>query len=70
MKRRTVENPPLGSSGIELDISTQVLLEGFRPGRFVRIGSQTGGWPKSKPPPEWRIRSIEEREQALYGSAP
>jgi hypothetical protein len=70
VKRRTVENPPLGSSGIELDISTQVLLEGFRPGRFVRIGSQTGGWPKSKPPPEWRIRSIEEREQALYGSAP
>jgi hypothetical protein len=70
VKRRTIENPPLGSSGIELDISTPVLLEGFRPGRFVRIGSQTGGWPRSKPPPEWRIRSIEERERALYGTAP
>jgi hypothetical protein len=70
VKRRTIENPPLGSSGIELDISTPVLLEGFRPGRFVRIGSQTGGWPRSKPPPEWRIKSIEERERALYGTAP
>ena len=69
VKRRTIENPPPGSSGIELDISTPVLLEGFRPGRFVRIGSQTGGWPRSKPPPEWRIRSIEERERALYGPA-
>ncbi len=69
-KRRRVENPLLGSSGIELDISTPVLLEGFRPGRFVRIGSQTGGWPRSKPPAEWRIKSIEERERALYGTAP
>jgi hypothetical protein len=68
-KRRTVENPVLGSSGIELDISTPVLLEGFRPGRFVRIGSQTGGWPRSKPPAEWRIKSIEEREQSLNGPA-
>jgi hypothetical protein len=42
VKRRTVETPPLGSSGIELDITTLVLLEGFRPERFVRIASATG----------------------------
>jgi hypothetical protein len=70
VKRRTVENPPLGSSGIELDITTPLLLEGFRPGRFVRVGSATGAWPNAKPPTEWRIQSIEERERGLYGPAP
>ena len=69
-KRRTIENPPLGSSGIELDITTPLLLEGFRPGRFVRVGSATGAWPNAKPPTEWRIQSIEERERGLYGPAP
>ena len=69
-KRRTVENPPPGSSGIELDISTNLLLEGYRPGRFVRIRSQTGNWPKSTLPPEVRIKWHEETDQALYGPAP
>jgi hypothetical protein len=61
MKKRTIENPPPGSSGIELDIQT-TLLEGFRPGRFVRIGSYTGGWPRIQPPPEWRMKSMDDRE--------
>jgi hypothetical protein len=68
-KRRTVENPLPGSSGIELDISTNLLLEGFRPGRFVRIRSQTGNWPKSTLPPEVRIKWHEESDQGLYGAA-
>lgn len=68
-KRRTVENPLPGSSGIELDISTNLLLEGFRPGRFVRIRSQTGNWPKSTLPPEVRIKWHEESDQGLYGPA-
>ena len=68
-KRRTVENPLPGSSGIELDISTNLLLEGFRPGRFVRIRSQTGNWPKSTLPPEVRIKWNEESDQGLYGPA-
>ena len=70
VKRRTVENPPLGSSGIELDITTPLLLEGFRPGRFVRVGSASGAWPNAKPPTEWRIKSIEERERGISGPAP
>lgn len=69
-KRRTVENPPPGSSGIELDISTNLLLEGYRPGRFVRISSRTGTWPKGKLPPEVRIKWHEESDQGLYGPAP
>ena len=69
-KRRTVENPPPGSSGIELDISTPLLLEGFRRGRYVRIASQTGGWPKSYLPPEVRIKWHEESDQGLYGYGP
>lgn len=69
-KRRTIETPPPGSSGIELDISTNLLLEGFRPGRYVRLGSQTDAtWPKSHVPPEVRIKWHEESDQALYGPA-
>jgi len=62
VKKRTIENPLLGSSGIELDIQTPVLLEGFRPGRYVRISSRTATWPKSRPPPEVRIKWHEERD--------
>ena len=61
VKKRVIENPPPGSSGIELDIQT-TLLEGFRPGHFVRIGSYTGGWPRIQPPPEWRMKSMDDRE--------
>jgi hypothetical protein len=68
-KRRTIENPPPGSSGIELDISTPLLLEGFRPGRFVRITSRHV-WPQSHLPPEVRIRWYEESDQGLYGYGP
>jgi hypothetical protein len=69
-KRRTIETPPPGSSGIELDISTNLLLEGFRPGRYVRISSQTdAAWPKSHVPPEMRIKWNEESDQGLYGPA-
>ena len=59
VKKRTIENPPPGSSGIELDIQT-TLLEGFRPGHFVRIGAH--GWPRIQPPPEWRMKSMDDRE--------
>jgi len=54
--RRTLPDPPPGSSGIELDIRLETpLQEGFQPGRFVRVGARSRGWPESKPPPEWRL---------------
>jgi len=62
--RREVPDPPLGSSGIELDIRlNSPLQEGFQPGRFVRLavvwnhhGGRASPEPHTvKPPPEWRL---------------
>ena len=36
-------NVPLGSSGIQISLETDLVTEGFRPGRIVRIHS--GSWP-------------------------
>ncbi len=53
------KDPPLGSSGIQIQFEVPLILEGFRPGRIVRIRPQ--GWPNVKPPVEERVRSFEER---------
>jgi hypothetical protein len=53
------ENPPLGSSGIQIQFDVPLILEGFRPGRVVRIRPQN--WPNVKPPVEERVRSFEDR---------
>jgi len=53
------EQPPLGSSGIQIQFDVPLILEGFRPGRIVRIRPQ--GWPNVKPPVEERVRSFEDR---------
>ena len=50
------ENPPLGSSGIQIRWKTDELLDGFRPGRFVRVRPHLGHWPNVKLPPEERLR--------------
>ena len=55
----TLDDPPLGSSGIQIQFSVSLILEGFRPGRIVRIRGP--GWPNAKPPIEERIRSFEDR---------
>lgn len=49
-----VESSPLGSSGIQLHIQVDELLEGFRRGRFVRVDRTH--WPRVKLPPEERVR--------------
>ena len=49
------ENPPLGSSGIQLRIQMGMLLEGYRPGRIVRVCPND--WPRVKLPPEQRVTS-------------
>lgn len=47
-------SPPHGRSGITLDIHISEILEGFRPGRFVRIRPRN--WPNVMLPPEFRQR--------------
>ncbi len=51
--------PPFGSSGIRLRFEVDLVLEGFRPGRTVRI--RPGSWPKVKPPYEELIKGMESR---------
>ncbi len=53
------DKPVLGSSGIQLQFEVPLILEGFRPGRTVRIRPQN--WPNVKPPVEERVRSFEDR---------
>ena len=45
-------NPPLGNSGIQIRWKTGALLDGFRPGRIVRL--RCHDWPNVKLPPEER----------------
>lgn len=51
--------PPFGSSGIQIQFQVPLVLEGFRPGRIVRIRPHS--WPKVKPPAEELIRGFEDR---------
>lgn len=57
--RKAPGKPNLGSSGIQLEFKMDLILEGFRPGRIVRIRPQS--WPKVKPPVEELIRDFEDR---------
>ncbi len=56
---KTEAEPPLGSSGIRIQFDVPLILEGFRPGRIVRI--RPHNWPNVKPPVEERVRSFEDR---------
>ncbi len=56
---RNAEAIPFGSSGIQVQIEMDLILEGFRPGRVVRIRPQS--WPKVKPPYEECIHNYDER---------
>lgn len=53
------EDPPLGSSGIQIRFEVPLILEGFRPGRIVRI--RPHNWPNVKPPVEELVRGLEDR---------
>lgn len=48
-----VANPPPGSSGLQVRVQIGELLEGYRPGRIVRL--RPNGWPNVKTPPEERV---------------
>ncbi len=48
--RRSKENIPMGSSGIQVSLKTDLVTEGFRPGRIVRIRPNI--WPLVEVPRE------------------
>ncbi len=56
---RVAAEPPLGSSGIQIQFEVPLILEGFRPGSTVRI--RPHNWPNVKPPVEETVRSFEDR---------
>jgi len=49
---RTPGEPPLGSSGIQIRVETDLIIEGIRPGRTVRVNPGFGLWPQVNVPRE------------------
>jgi len=57
---KTPGEPPLGSSGIQIHFETDLIIEGIRPGRIVRV--RPGTWPQVQVPREEYLNdSLEER---------
>ena len=52
-------NPPPGSSGLQLRYQLSELLEGYRPGRIIRLRPHS--FPNVKPPAEERIKSLDKQ---------
>ena len=48
-----------GDSGVRIDFEVPLILEGFRPGRIVKVRPHR--WPNVKPPVEERVRNFEDR---------
>lgn len=59
LERKQTDQPPSGSSGIQVRLECGELLEGFRPTRIVRVFP--AHWPRIKLPPEERVKSLEDR---------
>lgn len=59
--KKTDKDVPLGSSGIQVQFKTDLIIEGIRPGRVVRV--RPGSWPKVSLPREEYLKgsSVEER---------
>ena len=57
---KTPGEPPLGSSGIQIRFETDLILEGIRPGRVVRV--RPASWPQVQVPREEYLNdNLEER---------
>ena len=56
--KKTSGEIPMGSSGIQIQFETDLIIEGIRPGRVVRIRPQS--WPKMQIP----------REEYLFNNSP
>ncbi len=61
-------NPPLGSSGIQIRLKFTELLDGYRPGRSVRV--KCHDWIFVTMPPEERVKSMEEQKRAAVFHIP
>ena len=61
-------NPPPGSSGIQIQLKFTELLDGYRPGRIVRV--KCHDWIFVTMPPEERLKSPEELKRSQTFSIP
>ncbi|QDU92920.1 hypothetical protein [Lignipirellula cremea] len=59
---KEIENPPTGSSGIQLKLKFEELLNGYRPGACVRV--KCDSWKFVTMPPEERITSDADQERS------
>ena len=63
---KETENPPPGSSGIQITMRFTELLDGYRPGRCVRL--KCDNWAFVTIPSEERVKTIEEQKRsAVFG---
>lgn len=65
---KEIENPPPGSSGIQIRLKFTELLDGYRPGRCVRVKSDL--WPFITMPPEERVKSLEDQQRSAVFRLP
>jgi hypothetical protein len=65
---KETENPPPGSSGIQIRLKFTELLEGYRPGRCVRV--KCHDWIFVTMPPEERVKSVEDQKRSAVFSLP
>lgn len=65
---KEIENPPLGSSGIQLRLKFVEVLEGYRPGRCVRL--KCDRWAFVTMPFEERVKSLDEQKRSATMSLP
>jgi hypothetical protein len=61
-------NPPAGSSGIQVRLKFTELLEGYRPGRCVRV--KCHDWTFVSMPPEERFKSLDDVKRASVMTLP
>ncbi len=61
-------NPPPGSSGIQIHMKFAELLDGYRPGRCVRV--KCDSWLFITVPTEERLKTLEEQKRGAVFSLP
>jgi len=65
---KEIASPPPGSSGIQIRLKFTELLDGYRPGRSVRV--KCHDWIFVTMPPEERVKSVEEQKRSAVFSLP